>query len=111
VCLYLSQADARQPQRELSREIPQGLTCLGDTHLVCARSGRERVVRAPVDAMSLQGKVAMVSRSQSNYGPFLADAGCLLESMSDLQDTEIIPVTSNDLDADRQSFCRKARRD
>jgi len=31
---------------------------------------------------------------------FLADSGCLFESVSDLQDTEIIPVTSYDLDAD-----------
>ena len=49
-------------------------------------------------------------RSNSNCRPLLTYTRILLESMSDLQDTKIIPVASNDLDADRQSVRRKASR-
>ena len=55
-------------------------------------------------------KQVIIHRSNSNCRPLLTDAGCLFESMGDLQDSEIIPVASYDLDADRQSVRRKASR-
>ena len=49
-------------------------------------------------------------RSSRDCRTLPTDAGCLLESMRDLQNAEIIPVTSYDLDADRQFIRCKAGR-
>jgi hypothetical protein len=40
--------------------------------------------------------------------PLLAEASSLLERMGDLKDSEIVAMSTNDLNADRQPFCRES---
>ena len=64
------------------------------------------------ESVLLQEKaVAITNRSQSNCRPLLTDPGCLLEGIGDLQDTKIVPVAADDLDADRQTIRCEASRD